>query len=276
VKPFYKYFEHDGARGPNMATVYSDQGMGVRPPVVFYNRANEAAALLKPGDFDWDAIFGQGVRWFHSGGLFAALSETTAEVIIEAMQAAKRAGAITSFDLNYREKLWKAQGDVSRAPKVFSRIVEHVDVLVGNEEDLQKALGVKGPEAGKDSALDTAAFFDTIQQVVERYANVKVVATTLREVHSTGRHSWSAVAWFNGDRVTAPVMQLDVLDRVGGGDGFASGLIYGLLAGESPEQSVRLGWAHGALITTFPGDTTMATLEDVRSLAKGGSARIQR
>jgi len=276
VKPFYKYFEHDGARGPNMGTVYSDQGMGVRPPVVFYNRANEAAALLKPGDFDWDAIFGQGVRWFHSGGLFAALSETTAEVIIEAMQAAKRAGAITSFDLNYREKLWKAQGDVSRAPKVFSRIVEHVDVLVGNEEDLQKALGVKGPEAGKDSALDTAAFFDTIQQVVERYANVKVVATTLREVHSTGRHSWSAVAWFNGDRVTAPVMQLDVLDRVGGGDGFASGLIYGLLAGESPEQSVRLGWAHGALITTFPGDTTMATLEDVRSLAKGGSARIQR
>lgn len=276
VKPFYKYFEHDGARGPNMATVYSDQGMGVRPPVVFYNRANEAAALLKPGDFDWDAIFGQGVRWFHSGGLFAALSETTAEVIIEAMQAAKRAGAVTSFDLNYREKLWKAQGDVSRAPKVFSRIVEHVDVLVGNEEDLQKALGVKGPEAGKDSALDTAAFFDTIQQVVERYANVKVVATTLREVHSTGRHSWSAVAWFNGERVTAPVMQLDVLDRVGGGDGFASGLIYGLLAGESPEQSVRLGWAHGALITTFPGDTTMATLEDVRSLAKGGTARIQR
>lgn len=276
VKPFYKYFEHDGARGPNMATVYSDQGMGVRPPVVFYNRANEAAALLKPGDFDWDAIFGQGVRWFHSGGLFAALSETTAEVIIEAMQAAKRAGAVTSFDLNYREKLWKAQGDVSRAPKVFSRIVEHVDVLVGNEEDLQKALGVKGPEAGKDSALDTAAFFDTIQQVVERYANVKVVATTLREVHSTGRHSWSAVAWFNGEQVTAPVMQLDVLDRVGGGDGFASGLIYGLLSGESAEQSVRLGWAHGALITTFPGDTTMATLEDVRSLAKGGSARIQR
>lgn len=276
VKPFYKYFEHDGARGPNMATVYSDQGMGVRPPVVFYNRANEAAALLKPGDFDWDAIFGQGVRWFHSGGLFAALSETTAEVIIEAMQAAKRAGAVTSFDLNYREKLWKAQGDVSRAPQVFSRIVEHVDVLVGNEEDLQKALGVKGPEAGKDSALDTAAFFDTIQQVVERYANVKVVATTLREVHSTGRHSWSAVAWFNGEQVTAPVMQLDVLDRVGGGDGFASGLIYGLLSGESAEQSVRLGWAHGALITTFPGDTTMATLEDVRSLAKGGSARIQR
>ncbi len=276
VTPFYKYFDHDGARGPNMATVYSDQGMGVRPPVVFYNRSNEAGALLKPGDFDWAAIFGQGVRWFHSGGLFAALSESTAELIIEAMQAAKQAGAVVSFDLNYREKLWKAQGDVSRATKVFARIVEHVDVLVGNEEDLQKSLGVKGPDVGKESGLDTSAFFDTIQQVVERYPNVRVVATTLREVHSTNRHSWSAVAWFNGEKVTAPTVQLDVLDRVGGGDGFASGLIYGLLTGESPEQCVRLGWAHGALITTFPGDTSMATVEDVKALAKGVSARIQR
>lgn len=276
VTPFYKYFDHDGARGPNMATVYSDQGMGIRPPVVFYNRANEAAALLKPGDFDWNAIFGRGVRWFHSGGLFAALSESTAEVIIEAMQAARRAGAIISFDLNYREKLWKAQGGVERAPGVFSRIVENVDVLVGNEEDLQKALGVAGPEAGKGAALDTSAFFETIQRVVERFSNIKVVATTLRDVHTTNRHTWSAVAWFNGEQVSAPTCQLDVLDRVGGGDGFASGLIYGMLAGESPEQCVRLGWAHGALITTFPGDTTMATVEDVRAFAKGGSARIQR
>ncbi len=276
VQPFYKYFDHDGARGPNMATVYSDQGMGIRPPVVFYNRANEAAALLKPGDFDWSAIFGEGVRWFHSGGLFAALSESTAEVIVEAMQAARRAGAIVSFDLNYREKLWKAQGGIERAPSVFSRIVENVDVLVGNEEDLQKALGVAGPEAGKGTALDTAAFFDTIQRVVERFPNIKVVATTLREVHTTNRHSWSAVAWFGGEQVAAPTCELDVLDRVGGGDGFASGLIYGLLTGESPEQCVRLGWAHGALITTFPGDTTMATVDDVRAFARGGSARIQR
>jgi 2-dehydro-3-deoxygluconokinase len=276
VKPFYRYFEHDGARGPNMATVYSDQGMGIRPPVVFYNRSNEAAALLKPGDFDWATIFGQGVRWFHSGGLFASLSATTAELIIEAMQAARKAGVVTSFDLNYREKLWKAQGALDKAQSIFSRIVENVDVLVGNEEDLQKALGVAGPEAGKDSALDSAAFFDTIGRVVDRYPGVKVVATTLREVHSTNRHSWSAVAWFNGERVTAPTTQLDVLDRVGGGDGFASGLIYGLLTGESAEQSVRLGWAHGALITTFPGDTTMATVDDVKAFAKGGSARIQR
>jgi 2-dehydro-3-deoxygluconokinase len=276
VQPFYTYFDHDGARGPNMATVFSDRGMGVRPPVVFYNRANEAAALLKPGDVDWSAIFGRGVRWFHSGGLFAALSENTAELIVEGMQAARRAGAVVSFDLNYREKLWKASGGMDRAPSVFSRIVENVDVLVGNEEDLQKALGVPGPEAGSGSSLDPAAFFETIQRVVERFPNVKVVATTLREVHSTNRHDWSAVAWFEGQQVVAPTRQLDVLDRVGGGDGFASGLIYGMLTGESPEQCVRLGWAHGALITTFPGDTTMASVEDVRALASGGSARIQR
>jgi 2-dehydro-3-deoxygluconokinase len=276
VKPFYKYFEHDGARGPNMATVYSDRGMGVRPPVVFYNRSNEAAALLKPGDFDWAGIFGQGVRWFHSGGLFSALSETTAELIIEAMKAARRAGTVVSFDLNYREKLWKASGGVERAPSVFSRIVENVDVLVGNEEDLQKALGVAGPDAGGGSKLDPAAFFETIEQVVTRFPNIKVVATTLREVSSTNRHAWSAVAWIGGEKFVAPTTQLDVYDRVGGGDGFASGLIYGLLNGESHEQAVRLGWAHGALITTFPGDTTMATLEDVQAFAKGGSARIQR
>ncbi len=276
VKPIYKYFDHDGARGPNMATVYSDRGLGVRPPVVFYNRSNEAGALLKPGDFDWPAIFGKGVRWFHSGGLFTALSSTTAELIIEAMQEARRAGAIVSFDLNYREKLWKAAGNLDRARETFGRIVENVDVLVGNEEDLQKSLGVSGPDAVGGSKLDPTAFFDTIGRVVDRYPNIRIVATTLREVQSTNRHNWSAVAWFNGEQVVAPTTQLDVYDRVGGGDGFASGLIFGLLTGESPEQCVRLGWAHGALITTFPGDTTMATLEDVRAFAAGGSARIQR
>src|SRR5688572_16940524 len=147
VTPFYKRFKHDGARGPNMATVYSDRGQGVRAPVVFYNRSNEAAAQLKPGDFNWKEIFGQGVRWFHSGGIFAALSETTAELIIEAMQAAKEAGAITSFDLNYREKLWNLNaGGHERAVAVLARIVKHVDFLVGNEEDLQKGLGIPGPE----------------------------------------------------------------------------------------------------------------------------------
>lgn len=276
VRPFYKRFEHDGVRGPNMATVYSDRGAGVRPPVVFYNRCNEAGALLKPGDFDWKAIFGQGVRWFHSGGIFASLSETTSALTIEAMKAAKEAGAITSFDLNYREKLWKTQGGIERAHQILGAIVENVDVLLGNEEDLQKGLGFKGPEVTASSKLDASVFLAMIQQVVARYPKTKIVATTLREVHSTNRHSWSAVAWVNGNAVQAPTAELDVLDRVGGGDGFAAGFIYGLLSGATPEQAVRLGWAHGALITTFPGDTTMATLDQVKAFAGGGSARIQR
>jgi 2-dehydro-3-deoxygluconokinase len=276
VQPFYKMFAHDGVQGPNMAAVYSDRGFGVRGPIVFYNRSNEAAARLKPGDFDWKQIFGPGVRWFHSGGIFASLSPTTAELIVEAMQAAKANGAIVSFDLNYREKLWRVTGGADRAVSTLGRIVEHVDVLVGNEEDLQKGLGVKGPQVAAASKLDPSAFFDTIDRVVTRFPNLKVVATTLREVHSTNRHSWGAVAWMGGKTYASPTCDLEVFDRVGGGDGFASGLFYGLLSGESPEDAVKLGWAHGALLTTFPGDTTMATLDQVRTFATGGSARIQR
>src|SRR5579871_337507 len=276
VKPFYKSFRHNGVNGPNMAAVYSDRGHGVRPPVVFYNRANEAAAQLKPGDFDWKAIFGAGVRWFHSGGIFAALSATTGELIIEAMQAAKAAGAIVSFDLNYREKLWSVWGGRQRAADVMQRIVRHVDVLVGNEEDLQKGLGIGGPEVASGSRLDPASFLAMINGVVEQYPQIEAVATTLREVHSASRHQWGAVAWVKGTSYSSPTCELDVLDRVGGGDGFASGFFYGLLAGEPPEEAVRLGWAHGALLTTYPGDTTMATVEQVRAFAKGGSARIQR
>ena len=276
VRPFYKRFKHDGARGPNMAAVYSDRGHGVRAPVVFYNRSHEAAALLKPGDFDWKTIFGSGVRWFHSGGIFAALSETTAEVIVEAMQAAKAAGAVVSFDLNYREKLWSASGGHARALDVMSRIIKHVDVLVGNEEDLQKGLGIPGPEVAAKSGLDSAAFLAMIDNVVSRHPQIKVLATTLREVHSTNRHNWSAVAWMAGRAYVAPTCELDVYDRVGGGDGFASGFFYGLMTDESPEEALKLGWAHGALVTTFPGDTTMTKVEQVRAFAKGGSARIQR
>jgi len=276
VKPFYKMFKHDGVRGPNMATVYSDRGQGVRAPVVFYNRCNEAAAQLKPGDFNWKEIFGEGVRWFHSGGIFAALSETTAEVIIQAMKAAKAAGAVTSFDLNYRAKLWNISGGHQRAIEVLDKIVKNVDVLVGNEEDLQLGLGIPGPEVAAKSKLDPSAFFSMMGNVTMKHPHVKVVATTLREVHSTNRHSWGAVAWMEGKTYTAPTCELDVLDRVGGGDGYAAGFFYGLLAGESPQEAVNLGWAHGALLTTFPGDTTMATVEQVRALAKGGSARIQR
>jgi len=276
VRPFYKRFTHDGARGPNMATVYSDQGYGVRGPVVFYNRANEAAAQLKPGDFEWNAIFGQGVRWFHSGGIFAALSETTSELIVEAMQAAKAHGAVVSFDLNYREKLWAVSGGSSRAPAVLNRIVSLVDVLVGNEEDLQKGLGIPGPDVTAKSTLDPSVFIAMIDRVLDRHPQIKIVGTTLREVHSTNRHTWGAVAWIDGHTYLSPNCDLDVHDRVGGGDGFAAGVIYGLMSGETPEDAVRLGWAHGALMTTFPGDTTMATVEQVRAFARGGSARIQR
>lgn len=276
VQAFYKRYKHDGVTGPNMASVYSDRGHGLRAPVVFYNRANEAAALLKPGDFDWNAIFAGGVRWVHSGGIFAALSPTTAELAAEMMKAAKAAGAVTSFDLNFREKLWKIHGGNQRAVETIGRIVENVDVLVGNEEDLQKGLGIPGPEVAAKSKLDPSVFFGMIESVTRKHPHVKVVATTLREVHSTNRHSWSAVAWINGKNYSAPTAELDVLDRVGGGDGFAAGFFYGLLAGEEPEQALKLGWAHGALLTTFPGDTTMATVDEVRAFAQGGSARIQR
>jgi 2-dehydro-3-deoxygluconokinase len=276
VKPFYKHFKHNGVDGPNMATVYSDRGFGVRAPVVFYNRSNEAGALLKPGDFDWKAIFAGGVRWVHSGGIFAALSPTTAELVAEMMKAARESGAVTSFDLNFREKLWKIHGGDTRAVETIGRIVENVDVLVGNEEDLQKGLGISGPEVAARSKLDPSAFFAMMDNVVKKLPKVKVVATTLRDVHSTNRHSWSAVAWVDGKTCTAPTAELDVYDRVGGGDGFAAGFFYGLLTGESPEEAVKLGWAHGALLTTFPGDTTMATLDQVRAFAAGGSARIQR
>ncbi len=230
VQPFYKRFEHNGVTGPNMATVYSDRGYGVRPPVVFYNRANEAGAMLKPGDFDWKAIFAGGVRWFHSGGIFAALSPTTGDLIVEAMQAARASGAVVSFDLNFRKKLWSVWGGADRGGAVLRRIVQNVDVLVGNEEDLQQALGMAG-----------------VEETVKTYPQLKIVATSLREVHSANRHTWSATAWMGGQTYSAPKCELDVYDRVGGGDGFSAGFFYGLLAGESPEDALKLGWAHGAL-----------------------------
>ena len=259
VQPFYKHFAHNGVTGPNMATVYSDRGYGVRPPVVFYNRANEAGAMLKPGDFDWKTIFASGVRWFHSGGIFAALSASTGDLILEAMQAARGAGAVVSFDLNFRQKLWDVGGAGDRASALLRRIVENVTVLVGNEEDLQKSLGV-----------------NSAAEAVKQYPQLQVVANSLREVHSANRHTWTATAWMQGQTYHAPKVELDVYDRVGGGDGFSAGLFYGLLAGESPENALKLGWAHGALVTSFPGDTTMATLDQVRAFAQGGSARIQR
>lgn len=276
IKPYFKTFKHNGVNGPNMATVYSDRGQGVRAPVVFYNRANEAAALLKPGDFDWKSIFSEGVRWFHSGGIFAALSESTGKLIIEGMQAARESGAVVSFDLNYRKKLWDVRGGAHRAQAVLGRIMENVDVLVGNEDDLQQGLGITGPEVTATSILDPTAFLFMIEKVIKKYPGLKAIATTLREVHSANRHSWSAVGWADGKTYTAPTCELDIHDRIGGGDGFAAGFFYGLIKGEPLEESIRLGWAHGALLTTFPGDSSMATLEQVLAFAEGGSARVQR
>lgn len=277
VRSFYKRFEHDGVRGPNMATVYSDRGCGVRPPVVFYNRANEAGAMLKPGDFDWDSIFAGGCRWFHSGGIFAAIGPHTAELIVEGMQAAKAAGAVTSFDLNYRAKLWKTlDGGEAKGLEMMQKIVENVDLLIGNEEDLQKGLGLEGQDVEKKSKLDPDAFFAMIESVSAVYPNVKAVATTLREVKTTNRHNWAALLWADGERHVSPTMELDVVCRIGGGDGFASGLIFGLLDGRTPAEALRLAWAHGGLLTTFTGDVSQATLAEVEALAAGGSARVQR
>ena len=297
VTPYYKRFEHDGVRGPNMAIVWSDRGQGLRAPVVFYNRSNEAAQQLAPGSFDWDAIFGKVpaghsgcerqpvIRWFHSGGIFSALSPTTSQLVIEAMQAAKKAGAVVSFDLNYRAKLWAvAAAEQGKSPaqageeasKTLRKIAGYVDVLVGNEEDLQKGLGLKGQDVETKSSLDPSAFFGMIEGVTKDFPNIKAVATTLREVHSTNRHTWSAVLWIDGKHYQAPTVELDVYDRVGGGDGFAAGLFYGLLSGRTHEEALRLGWAHGALLTTTPGDTSMVSLDQVEAFASGGSARIQR
>jgi len=281
VDAFYKRFKHNGVHGPNLAQVWSDQGKGVRAPVVFYNRANEAASLLTPESFNWDEVFSSGVKWVHSGGIFSALSSTTPELVIEAFKQAKKRGAITSFDLNYRGKLWaenaiKGEDPLKKAQYVLSKIVEYVDVLVGNEEDLQMGLGLEGPKVEKHGKLDPSLFLSMMENVHERLPNIKAVATTMREVHSTNRHDWSAVLYIDGKSYIAPTCSLDVHDRVGGGDGFASGLMAGLIMGKEPQDALNLGWAHGALLTTYPGDTTMATLEQVEAFASGGSARIQR
>ena len=216
------------------------------------------------------------MRWFHSGGIYAALSETTSELIIEAMKAAKASGAITSFDLNYRGKLWESMGGIDQAQATFKKIIEHVDVLIGNEEDLQLGLGVTGPNVEKKSKLDTSMFFQMMSEVHRDFPNVKMVATTMREVESANRHQWGAVVWTPEEQAISPTCELNVLDRIGGGDGFASGLIYGILDGRDLDQALRLGWAHGALSTTFPGDVTMARLAEVEAFASGGSARVQR
>jgi 2-dehydro-3-deoxygluconokinase len=279
VVGYYKLFAFDGVRGPRMANTYSDRGVGVRAPEVWYDRANEAGAMLAPGDFDWREIFEHdGIRWFHSGGIFASLSPSTSALILEGMKAAHAAGTITSYDLNYRKKLWDASaGGSTRALEVNRGIVACADVLIGNEEDLQLGLGIAGPAVSSTrSKLDTSSFREVIERTRKEYPNLRAVATTLREVRSASRHLWKALLWYDGQFFETPELELDVYDRIGGGDGFAAGLIYGLLAGEAPELALKLGWAHGALLTTYPGDITMARLEQVRALAEGSGARVVR
>jgi 2-dehydro-3-deoxygluconokinase len=257
---------------------FTERGFGIRGAQGISDRGHSAASQMKPGDTDWDALFGAGVRWFHTGGIFAALSDTTPAVVEEAMAAARRLGTIVSYDLNYRPSLWKAYGGLARCREVNRRLARLVDVMIGNEEDFTACLGleVDGLDANL-SQLDIGNFRRMIGRAVTEFPNFKVCATTLRTVTSASLNDWGAVCWAGGVFHEAPVMKdLWILDRVGGGDSFASGLVYGFLAFDDPARAVRYGCAHGALAMTTPGDTSMASLAEVERLVGGGGARVVR
>ena len=277
---FIKWLPFDGVgRVTRNGLNFTERGFGVRGAVGVSDRGLTAASQLKVGDFDWDHIFGKlGVRWLHTGGIFAALSDTTPKLVIEAVQAAKKHGTIVSYDLNYRPSLWKSIGGQKRAQEVNREIARHVDVMIGNEEDFTACLGFE--VAGVDeniSHIDVTAFKAMIEKAVTAFPNFKVTATTLRAVHSASRNDWGAICWAGGKFYEAPNREnLEILDRVGGGDSFASGLIYGFMKFNEPQQAVDYGAAHGALAMTTPGDTSMASLKEVEALVKGGGARVQR
>lgn len=258
---------------------FTERGFGVRAALGCSDRGHTAVSQLRAGQIDWDGIFGaEGVRWFHTGGIFAGLSETTPGVVEEALVAARRHGTVVSYDLNYRPSLWKSIGGQARAREVNRSIAPLVDVMLGNEEDFTAALGfeVEGVDAAL-SALDPTNFGHMIDRVVTTYPNLKVVATTLRAATTATRNAWSAVCWQGGRLYQAtPQPNLEILDRVGGGDSFASGLIYAFLRGHGPDRAVQYGAAHGALAMTTPGDTSMATLAEVERVMAGGGARVQR
>lgn len=278
--PFVLWRPYDGVgRTVRNGLNFTERGFGVRGAVGVPDRGNTAAAQLKPGDFDWDHIFGKlGVRWLHTGGIFAALSDTTPKLVIEAVQAAKKYGTIVSYDLNYRPSLWKSIGGHKKAQEVNREIAKYVDVMIGNEEDFTACLGFEVEGVDENiSHIDVTAFKQMIEKAVKAYPNFKVTATTLRAVRTATRNDWSAICWAGGQFYSAPSREdLEILDRVGGGDSFASGLIYGFMAFNDPQKAVDYGAAHGALAMTTPGDTSMATLKEVESLVKGGSARVQR
>lgn len=277
---FIKWREDDGiGRTVRNGLNFTERGFGIRGAVGNPDRGNSAASQLKPGDYDWDRIFGQlGVRWFHTGGIFAALSESAAQITIEAVTAAKKHGTIVSYDLNYRPSLWKSIGGQAKAREVNREIAKHVDVMIGNEEDFTASLGfeVEGLDHNI-SAIETDAFKRMIETAVKEYPNFKVAATTLRRVITASRNDWSAICWHDGVfHESRKYPELDILDRVGGGDSFASGLAFGFLSQNDAQAAVEYGAAHGALASTTPGDTSMATRKEVEKLIKGGGARVVR
>lgn len=258
---------------------FTERGHGIRGAVGNPDRGNTAASQMKPGDVDWEKIFGEiGARWFHTGGIFAALSETTAALTIEAVKAAKKHGTIVSYDLNYRPSLWKSIGGLEKAREVNREIAKHVDVMIGNEEDFTASLGfqVEGVDEAI-SEIETDAFKRMIQQAVTEFPNFQVAATTLRRVRTATRNDWSAILWHDGKMYDSQkFLELEILDRVGGGDSFASGLAFGFLEFNDPQQAVNYGAAHGALASTTPGDTSMATREEVEKVLSGAGARVVR
>jgi 2-dehydro-3-deoxygluconokinase len=274
-----QWVKFDGiGRKSRVGLNFTERGFGVRAALGCSDRGHSAASQLKKGDFDWDRIFGEGIRWMHTGGIYAGLSETTRDVILEAMQAARRHGTIISYDLNFRPSLWQDIGGTAKAVEVNREIARYVDVMLGNEEDFTAALGFK--VEGVDShltELDPAGFKRMIETAVREYPNFRVVATTLRNAKTASINDWSAIAYAGGQFVQARTYEnLEIWDRVGGGDSFASGFIYGLLAGKSLESAVNYGAAHGALAMTTPGDTTMATKAEVEKVMQGAGARVVR
>ena len=277
---YVKWMPFDGiGRKTRVGLNFTERGFGLRGAVGCSDRANSAASQLKKGDIDWNRIFGQdGVRWFHTGGIYAALSTTTPDVIIEAVTAAKKHGTIVSYDLNYRNSLWRDVGGQEKARQVNRAIAPYIDVMLGNEEDFTAALGFEVADLDKSySQLDPTDFRKMIEAAVKEFPNFKVVATTLRHAKTATKNDWGAVMYADGQFYDATLRpDLEIYDRVGGGDSFASGLIYGLMEGKSPEQAVNYGAAHGALAMTTPGDTTMATLSEVEKVMKGAGARVDR
>jgi 2-dehydro-3-deoxygluconokinase len=258
---------------------FTERGYGARAALGCSDRGHTAVSQLKPGDIDWEDVFGKkGSRWFHTGGIFAALSDTTPAVAREAMQAAKKYGTLISYDLNYRPSLWKSIGGQKRAQEVNRELAQYVDVMLGNEEDFTACLGFEIKGVGEHlSELDPASFGTMIAQAVKEFPNFKVVATTLRNARTATVNDWGAVCWYEGKLYEALQRPgLEILDRVGGGDSFASGLIYGFLQGKGPQWAVDCGAAHGALAMTTPGDTTMVTVSEVEKVMKGGGARVAR